>query len=422
MHEAVQHRFLLVTPTGAINPRTGGGQRTALIYHVLRQLGPTEVVIIGQDAGLRRGPPMFAKAEAIHAIPVDGVGALPRSWAMRMLHSLKRFAIPTRLYEPDPKACAALDAIVRDRGITCIVYRYTPALTLTDAAGGARDGLAVIVDIDDREDLRYPTLVAARLGNRVASSGFVRRRAERLRYQLKAALEKSSLVWTVKTSDRIDLDGPVIVADLPNVPAGDPPPEDFPPPSSGASILFVGTVAHRPNHDAVHWFLSKVWPLIAAQDESATVRLVGMGNWSPLEREFGHDQRIEFVGPVDDLSAEYARARLAIAPIFAGAGSQIKLIEACAFGRPVVSSSLSSQGYGDAIADLVAVADTPEAFSSACLRFLNHGHEADRVGAALRTAQKDNFSRDSITARIKTDILSVIAACDDKTCVEHHGP
>lgn len=400
------HRFLLIAPWYAASRRTGGGQRTALFFDALLGLGPTDVMLSGRK-GIKRFASAFEGAAAVHPLPENLIRQVPKTRVLRAVWRLANFLAPLRVHAPRAAACKAVEDLIVQRGITCVVYHYTGPLTLTDAAGGSRDGLTVLVDLDDREDHKYLTFVADRLGASVAGSGFFRRRAEGLHALIVQTLAKTSLVWLVKASDRLDVDGPRIT-EIPNVPLLDLDHADLALPSESNDILFVGTAEYPPNRFGIHWFLSKVWPQIAAQSPTARVRIVGMGDWTPLSSQFGKDPRIVFVGAVDSLRAEYAGARLCIVPVFSGAGSQIKLIEACGYGRPVVSSAFSNHGYGEEIAALVSASDTPDGFAEACLALLQDGEAANRTGAALCALQRQHYSREAMIARIRADIARVL--------------
>jgi glycosyltransferase involved in cell wall biosynthesis len=113
---------------------------------------------------------------------------------------------------------------------------------------------------------------------------------------------------------------------------------------------------------------------------------------------------------VPDLATEYARARLAISPVSLGAGTKIKVVEACAFGRPVVATSHSARGFEAAFAGDMAVADSPARFIDACARFLSDPALADRAGTALQAAQQAHFSFDAATTRIADDLRALIDA------------
>jgi glycosyltransferase involved in cell wall biosynthesis len=113
---------------------------------------------------------------------------------------------------------------------------------------------------------------------------------------------------------------------------------------------------------------------------------------------------------VPDLGTEYARARLAISPVSLGAGTKIKVVEACAYGRPVVATSHSARGFERPFAGHMAVADDAQDYIDACARLLSDPALADTTGAALQAAQQAHFSFDAATAKIAADLRAMIDA------------
>jgi glycosyltransferase involved in cell wall biosynthesis len=142
------------------------------------------------------------------------------------------------------------------------------------------------------------------------------------------------------------------------------------------------------------------------------VRVVGLGDWSSLPSDLITQPGVELVGAVDDLASEYAQARAAICPILEGAGSQIKVIEACAYSRPVVSTAFASGGFGPDIERNLSVASDADSFARACTDLLSDPARAARQGAALRDLQQATHSRETVENLIFTTLTDVIASAN----------
>ncbi len=148
---------------------------------------------------------------------------------------------------------------------------------------------------------------------------------------------------------------------MPGEPAG---------PSSRSEVLFVGSFAHQPNVDAVRWYLDAVHPLVKREVGDYPLRIVGRGAPAELEAQADGDAGVEFVGWVADLAPEYARARVAIAPLRYGAGVKGKIGEALSHGVPMVMTSVGSEGM-DLHHDATAlIADDPEGFAAQVVALL----------------------------------------------------
>jgi GT2 family glycosyltransferase len=160
-------------------------------------------------------------------------------------------------------------------------------------------------------------------------------------------------------------------------------------------LLFVGTLYDRnaPNYDSLVWFLAHVWPRIMAARPGEVLRIVGPANPGVAGSSFAQSG-VTYLGPVENLREEYARARLFIAPTRFAAGIPFKVYEAWSHGLPVVASTLLHEqlaATGDLGGALLAatVRDNGEAFATACLRVLtDDALWTEMRGAAIRYLEK----------------------------------
>ena len=108
--------------------------------------------------------------------------------------------------------------------------------------------------------------------------------------------------------------------------------------------------------------MNEVWTLIYKRNLQIQLRIVGNLRMST---EFPKLPNVEFTGPVDDLTAEYAAASVALVPLRAGSGLKIKLVEALAHGVPVVSTSVGAAGVEAAPPSVVQIRNDPMDFARA---------------------------------------------------------
>jgi glycosyltransferase involved in cell wall biosynthesis len=135
-------------------------------------------------------------------------------------------------------------------------------------------------------------------------------------------------------------------------------------------MLFVGGFRHRPNIDAMTWFIDSVWPRVQAAVPGAKLNIVGPD--PPREILGRASDAISVAGAISDeaLVGLYASNQVAIAPMRFGAGVKGKVIEALSHGVPVVSTSFGVQGVKGA-SDFVAICDDAEPFARAITAILN---------------------------------------------------
>jgi len=134
-------------------------------------------------------------------------------------------------------------------------------------------------------------------------------------------------------------------------------------------IVFSGNFEYHPNVAAVRWFRLAVWPRLAARFPTLRWRLAGK-NPHGVARFTRGDPRIEMAGPVEDAIAVLARAKVAVAPLLAGSGTRVKILEAWAAGVPVVSTRVGAEGLAARDGEHLLLADTPEDFAESVARLL----------------------------------------------------
>jgi glycosyltransferase involved in cell wall biosynthesis len=136
------------------------------------------------------------------------------------------------------------------------------------------------------------------------------------------------------------------------------------------TFLFVGTLGYLPNEDAVRYFCLEVLPLIRERaPRSFHVRVVGSGMPSALS-VLASIPEVRLVGEVDDVGSEYAEADAVVVPIRGGGGTRIKILEAFAYRRPVISTALGIEGIAATPERDFLLGDTPGEFAAQCARLM----------------------------------------------------
>jgi glycosyltransferase involved in cell wall biosynthesis len=157
------------------------------------------------------------------------------------------------------------------------------------------------------------------------------------------------------------------------------PPEPDPPQEGGPmTFLMLGNMNHFPNRDAVLFFCRDVLPgLRALAGQPFRIRVVGHGR-----RRFTLRPRppeLEWVGPVDDVAPWYRDAHAVVAPLRAGGGTRIKILEAFSYRRPVVSTSVGVEGLDVVPEQHLLIADEPGALAVRCAQLLEDGALRQRL-------------------------------------------
>jgi polysaccharide biosynthesis protein PslH len=156
-------------------------------------------------------------------------------------------------------------------------------------------------------------------------------------------------------------------------------------------IIFTGAMDYYPNIDAVLSFAQRCWPLIRAQIPDATWQIVGRNPPPEVQRLVGLPG-ITVTGTVPDVRPYLAASTVAIAPLLIGGGTRLKILEALAMRKAVVSTTVGCEGLALVSGKHLIVADQPEAFAQAVVELVKNPEKRRALGTAGRSLVEAEYS------------------------------
>lgn len=160
-----------------------------------------------------------------------------------------------------------------------------------------------------------------------------------------------------------------------------------PQPGEDDHVLFVGSNTHF-NAEGLAWFLKACWPAVRAARPHARLHIVGS-----VSRRFGLlPEGVMAFGVIEDLADIYASAGVVIVPVLGGAGLKIKLVEALAAGKAIVSTSAAAKGIQDQVVPAVVMEDEPDRFAAAVVALMDNRAKRQAQGRAALQAASQHFS------------------------------
>jgi glycosyltransferase involved in cell wall biosynthesis len=165
--------------------------------------------------------------------------------------------------------------------------------------------------------------------------------------------------------------------------------------------LFVADFTYEPNRNGLLFLVGEVLPRVWSELPEAKLALVGagLGELSTAAgreiRELAEDPRIETLGFVEDLRDAYARARCAVVPLLQGGGTPLKLIEALAYGLPVIATPRATAGLRLRDGEHCLIAEGAERFAAALCRVLRDG--APELGRHGRELVAERYSIEALS-------------------------
>ncbi|HSC67869.1 MAG TPA: glycosyltransferase, partial [Cellvibrio sp.] len=166
-------------------------------------------------------------------------------------------------------------------------------------------------------------------------------------------------------------------------------------PVEGNTIIFVAGFGHPPNSDAAKWFVKEILPLIRAQAPDAKTYLIG-SNPSDDVKALAADN-VVVTGYVTDeqLLSHYLSARVAVVPLRYGAGIKNKVVEAMAYGTPLVTTEVGAQGLAE-LDKLIPVTSDAAAFANHVCTLLRNDDEWQKISINGARFVLSRFSEDAM--------------------------
>jgi sugar transferase (PEP-CTERM/EpsH1 system associated) len=174
-------------------------------------------------------------------------------------------------------------------------------------------------------------------------------------------------------------------------------------------LVFTGSMDWLPNEDAILWFAAEVLPRVRARVPDATLAVVGRNPTAPV-RALDGANGVTVTGSVPDVRPYLERGAAFVVPIRIGGGTRLKIYEAMAMERAVVSTAVGAEGLPVRDGVDALIADAPEAFADAVVALLTDPARAAAVGRAAAAMVRERFGWDAVTARFAADCEAAAAA------------
>ena len=183
------------------------------------------------------------------------------------------------------------------------------------------------------------------------------------------------------------------------------------PPSDGRTALWVGGMNDVYNREAVNYFAKAILPQIRAEVPRFRWRVVGRDPpQSLVELAAKPGSGIELVGFVEDIAHEYAGASMVLVPLTSGGGTKLKVLEAMAMGRAVVTTPIGAEGIEARDGVEMEIADSAEEFARKSTRLLLDPERAARIAHAARRLAEKSYDWRAVNRDMYHAVRQVIDA------------
>ena len=399
-------KILILTPQFPYPPHQGTTMRNYNLITCLAERHEVHLISFG-DPAQSQGTPLDALCQSVQVVLPPGrtMGQRLKGLALSRLPDMAQ-RLPSAEFQT--KLDATLDSVrpdvVQVEGIELAQYLFQAA-----ARREEKDEPLLVFDDHNAEyvlqqrafetDLRQPRRWIA------AAYSYVQWRRLR-RYERRACLVADRVVAVSETDAEVlrslmpDLD-PIVVPngvdmDLYSGPISALDGRSGP---GEMDLVFTAKMDFRPNVDAVLWFTQQVLPLI--RQEMPEVRFWAVGKdphprLAPLNDEPG----VVLTGWVEDVRPYISAAAVYVVPLRIGGGTRLKILEAMAMAKAIVSTTLGCEGFAVSDQEMV-IADTPAGFAAAVTALLRDPARRERLGQAGYAFAGSKYDWDIIVPKLE---------------------
>ncbi len=176
-------------------------------------------------------------------------------------------------------------------------------------------------------------------------------------------------------------------------------------------LAFVGSMDWYPNEDGVIWFIRDVYPRIREAVPGVSFEVIGRNPPAAIKAAAALQPGITLTGRVDDVRPHLAKAEVVVVPLRVGGGTRIKIPEAMAMAKAVISTTIGAEGLPFRDGQELRLADEPEDFARAVTELLSDGGRR----AAIETAARDRVLRDHDWPSVVDSMEATLSSVKEKT-------
>jgi glycosyltransferase involved in cell wall biosynthesis len=175
-----------------------------------------------------------------------------------------------------------------------------------------------------------------------------------------------------------------------------------------AKLIFVGSMDYLPNNEAVLYFYDNIFPLILKKYPTVTFSIVGKNPSAKVLRLARH-KNITVTGFLPDTRPNMTAASIVVVPLISGSGTRLKILEAMALGKAVVSTSIGAEGIEYTDGKDIIIADTDQNFAEKVLYLLSNNDVALKIGKNARRLVEKKYAWKIISDKMDHVYSFVIA-------------
>lgn len=161
--------------------------------------------------------------------------------------------------------------------------------------------------------------------------------------------------------------------------------------SVATNLLWIGGFSNISNKESIKHYIENIHRLVNSSNPEVKLDIIGGGDTEYVKKLSQHDDSINVLGYVEDIQSYAEKSGIFIAPITSGGGTKLKVIEAMAFGKAIVTTSIGCEGISGTDGKEYVVADTADEFAKAIIHLINNDDLRFQLGNNARKFVKKQY-------------------------------
>jgi glycosyltransferase involved in cell wall biosynthesis len=178
-------------------------------------------------------------------------------------------------------------------------------------------------------------------------------------------------------------------------------------PESPAALVFSGSMDWYPNEDAIVYFVESVFPTILREIPEASLTVVGRKPSARLRRVTAH-LPVRITGGVDDVRPHVSKGAIYVVPLRVGGGTRLKIFEALAMGKAVVSTTVGAEGLPLTPGEHFVRSDAPLHFAKEVVALIRNEGRREALGRAGRRLMEERYSWPRVVSDFEAQCREVL--------------
>ncbi|MEJ5265308.1 MAG: glycosyltransferase family 4 protein [Bacteroidales bacterium] len=166
------------------------------------------------------------------------------------------------------------------------------------------------------------------------------------------------------------------------------------------AVMFLGALDWAPNQEGLIWFVEQVWPRVLAQNPYIIFHVAGRNAPLWIQKRLATVRNVLFHGEVEKSSDFLEIADIMVVPILSGSGMRVKIIEAMAHGKVVITTTIGAEGIPVISGEHLLIADNPEVFAKYIMDLIGQSEKLETLSRNAVDFVQRVFDNETIAQRV----------------------